>query len=253
MDKISVVRQFTSLFLFITFCFFQIPAQAGTTSDLKKLQAAYPDYVNSVSSTYVAWKDGTRMAIESSPLVDWFTNRFMHLDKSVGVISRRDIAHDRYEPFFKKMYGGTADAVKQNLVTIYWMPHVFGKRYPLRVTRVNDIDKKLQRISAELEKLPRADFKYLERPAGAFYWRNVDMEDYLSAHSFGIAVDINSQHSDYWLWDLRRAGKSISEVEYHNHVPMEIVKIFEKEGFFWGGNWYFYDTMHFEYRPDLLI
>ena len=33
---------------------------------------------------------------------------------------------------------------------------------------------------------------------------------------------------------------------------MEIVRIFEKHGFIWGGRWYHYDTMHFEYRPELL-
>ena len=26
----------------------------------------------------------------------------------------------------------------------------------------------------------------------------------------------------------------------------------EAEGFIWGGRWYHYDTMHFEYRPELL-
>ena len=31
-----------------------------------------------------------------------------------------------------------------------------------------------------------------------------------------------------------------------------IVKVFEKYGFIWGGRWYHYDTMHFEYRPEFL-
>ncbi|NUM57423.1 MAG: M15 family metallopeptidase, partial [Bdellovibrionaceae bacterium] len=26
---------------------------------------------------------------------------------------------------------------------------------------------------------------------------------------------------------------------------------FESEGFIWGGKWNHYDTMHFEYRPEL--
>jgi hypothetical protein len=34
-------------------------------------------------------------------------------------------------------------------------------------------------------------------------------------------------------------------------VPFEIVLIFERHGFIWGGKWYHYDTMHFEYRPEL--
>jgi hypothetical protein len=34
-------------------------------------------------------------------------------------------------------------------------------------------------------------------------------------------------------------------------MPQEIVDIFERHGFIWGGKWYHYDTMHFEYRPEL--
>jgi peptidoglycan LD-endopeptidase CwlK len=30
------------------------------------------------------------------------------------------------------------------------------------------------------------------------------------------------------------------------------VRVFEKHGFIWGGRWYHYDTMHFEYRPELI-
>ena len=30
------------------------------------------------------------------------------------------------------------------------------------------------------------------------------------------------------------------------------VDAFEAEGFIWGGRWYHFDTMHFEYRPELL-
>ena len=32
---------------------------------------------------------------------------------------------------------------------------------------------------------------------------------------------------------------------------IELVNIFEKNGFIWGGRWYHYDTMHFEYRPEM--
>jgi peptidoglycan LD-endopeptidase CwlK len=39
---------------------------------------------------------------------------------------------------------------------------------------------------------------------------------------------------------------------YQNKIPIEIVKIFEANGFIWGGKWWHYDTMHFEYRPELL-
>ena len=69
-------------------------------------------------------------------------------------------------------------------------------------------------------------------------------------HSFGLAIDINVDYSNYWKWE--KSGPD-GVLKYKNKIPMEIVEIFEKHGFIWGGKWYHYDTMHFEYRPELLI
>jgi hypothetical protein len=35
-------------------------------------------------------------------------------------------------------------------------------------------------------------------------------------------------------------------------MAAEIVLTFERHGFIWGGKWGHFDTMHFEYRPELL-
>ncbi len=69
-----------------------------------------------------------------------------------------------------------------------------------------------------------------------------------SVHGDGIAIDINVAWSDYWRNHQPVGGK----YPYKNRIPWEIVEIFEKHGFIWGGKWYHYDTMHFEYRPELL-
>ena len=67
-------------------------------------------------------------------------------------------------------------------------------------------------------------------------------------YGFGIAIDIAAAHSHYWLRAKPGAGGHIA---YKNEIPWEIVRIFEAHGFIWGGKWYHYDTMHFEYRPEL--
>ena len=41
-------------------------------------------------------------------------------------------------------------------------------------------------------------------------------------------------------------------MQYKNRFPRKLVDIFERHGFIWGGAWYHYDTMHFEFRPELL-
>jgi D-alanyl-D-alanine carboxypeptidase len=46
----------------------------------------------------------------------------------------------------------------------------------------------------------------------------------------------------------RRPGRHF----HRNRLPFDIVQIFEKHGFIWGGKWGHFDTMHFEYRPELL-
>ena len=80
-----------------------------------------------------------------------------------------------------------------------------------------------------------------------FNFRKIANTSRLSMHSFGIAIDINIKKSHYWLWDKKK-----NRFKYKNSIPLEIVEIFQKHGFIWGGRWYHYDTMHFEYRPELL-
>jgi hypothetical protein len=70
----------------------------------------------------------------------------------------------------------------------------------------------------------------------------------LSMHAYGAAIDLNLKFSNYWLWE----AKGAMNIPYRNAIPREIVDAFERHGFIWGGRWYYYDTMHSEYRPELL-
>jgi hypothetical protein len=36
-------------------------------------------------------------------------------------------------------------------------------------------------------------------------------------------------------------------------VPEKVVRSFERHGFVWGGKWLLFDTMHFDYRPEVLL
>ena len=96
----------------------------------------------------------------------------------------------------------------------------------------------------------RPDLKrYLAPSAGTFNWRKVAGAANMSVHSFGAAIDLNTKYADYWVW---AGGKPGNVPSHANRYPMEIVAAFEAEGFIWGGRWYHYDTMHFEYRPELI-
>jgi len=71
----------------------------------------------------------------------------------------------------------------------------------------------------------------------------------MSMHAYAAAIDINTRHTTYWQWV--KPGPD-GTYRWSNEIPREIIAIFEKHGFIWGGRWYHFDTMHFEYRPELL-
>ena len=71
-------------------------------------------------------------------------------------------------------------------------------------------------------------------------------------NSNAVAIDIGGDYKTYWSW-TKPGAKETDKVTYQNKMPHEIVEIFEKHGFIWGGRWYHYDTMHFEYRPEILL
>lgn len=153
----------------------------------------------------------------------------------------------RHEPFFRKMYGADRAAVERNLVPVPW-PFSGGKTV-LHVTRVNGVDERLKAVIRDLGALPEEIREILREPAWGYKWRPIAGTGRLSLHSFGIAVDLGGRYSDYWLWDAQKNG---GRFPWRNRIPWEIVEAFERHGFIWGGKWRHYDTMHFEYRPELL-
>ena len=110
------------------------------------------------------------------------------------------------------------------------------------MTEVNHVADHLAAVARDLDAPELRRFVW---PIGGTYsCRPVADTGAPSMHSYGAAIDINVAVSDYWLW---RRGAA-----WHNRIPPEIVAAFERHGFIWGGRWSHYDTMHFEYRPELL-
>ena len=92
----------------------------------------------------------------------------------------------------------------------------------------------------------------------SYGWRNIAVTQSRSYHAFGLAVDILPKSlgrlQTYWLW-TSKYGRNWWDVSYSEryHPPQSVIKTFESYGFVWGGKWMQFDTMHFEYRPEILI
>jgi hypothetical protein len=90
-----------------------------------------------------------------------------------------------------------------------------------------------------------------------FNYRDVAGTFSRSYHSYGLAVDLIPKsyagRATYWRWVM--AGDDrwwATPYEKRWRVPQIVVDAFERHGFVWGGKWLFFDTMHFEYRPEVL-
>lgn len=229
---------------------------------LKCLLKAYPDFLESADTNTLYWKDGTKMVyddgktkadfeamLDQASLKDQMSICYSKDLKEIKALPvNDDPGRARYEPFFYKMYGASAEEVRKKLVPVTWLPRNINQK--IMVTSVNGIDQKIKAISDELDALPQEYVKYLENPGGTFNWRVIAGTNRQSTHSFGTTIDINVKLSDYWRNDKPDAKGFYA---YKNQIPQRIVEIFEKHGFIWGGKWYHYDTMHFEYRPELLL
>jgi hypothetical protein len=217
-----------------------------------KLAASYSK-VSHCQDNHIVFSDGTKLLYDDgrkksfdellnhADIQDMFHFSYPRGADSYGAPSKNyDPGRIRNEAFMKKIYGNSPNAVRARLTTVLF---AHGKR--IRVTRVEGINKKFEAIAKELRALPVKYHKYFAQIGGTFTWRVIAGTNRLSSHSFGSTMDINVKYSAYWRW-------SKGAYRYRNQIPHKIVEIFEKYGFIWGGKWYHYDTMHFEYRPELL-
>lgn len=255
------MRLLLSAFTLMAIMIAEAQADNRATRLLDALVASYPDHLSGHDGRYLLWKDGTRMVFDDGKgpkpfkqllnnpdLEDQFYTPYLKGRAGTAPGVNIDPGRVRFEPFFTKMYGDCKKgAVKANMVTITWLPKTVAKR--IRVTRVNGVAKRLQAVSNDLEALPKRYRKFLNPIAGIYNCRKIAGTRRYSVHAYGAAIDINVKHAHYWRWSKpNKKGR----YPYRNNIPIEIVEIFERHGFIWGGKWYHYDTMHFEYRPELL-
>jgi hypothetical protein len=99
------------------------------------------------------------------------------------------------------------------------------------VTCHKDLFPQLRAALLEVQQLGLADEIHPDQYAGCYYPRFIAGTTTLSNHSFGLALDLNVP------------GNQRGTV---GEMDREVVKIFKRWGFAWGGDWNYTDPMHFE-------
>lgn len=215
------------------------------------LKQGYPLGVLNCTFTHMVLKDNTKIPYFSYPMPLSIEERMensslfaLFFDAYTSALPRQDGGRVRLYPLLNLIYGKDKKEIQSFLVLVPFL----NKKVPFN--KNNNASKALYQVGQELEKLleKNPQLKEYLTHGGTFNYRVIAKTNRLSAHSYGIAIDLGVQKSRYWQWDK----KFISPFQALDY-PQEIINIFEKHGFIWGGYWKHYDSMHFEYRPEYLL
>lgn len=216
----------------------------------------------------VAWREdaGWGLELPDGLYVPWTSGAEVFSPESEEVPDLEDIFHTPYQAgpivpvdtsdagapddpgrvrvveLFMATYGRTRGEVSSRLGKVKF----FGLRYPFHQLAAPALARVVARLEPQVKDDPSL-LPFLRNIGGTWSWRKIARSQSLSAHAFGIAIDLNVERSHYWRWKRRS-----EPLVWKNKIPQAIVDAFEAEGFIWGGRWQHFDTMHFEYRPELL-
>ncbi|HPT50364.1 MAG TPA: M15 family metallopeptidase [Accumulibacter sp.] len=237
---------------------------AWATGGIDCLRKAYPEFVVAIDEETLELADGSRMPfgkgtrgdfesrLNSADLRDQMSQCYPAGFPVAVPQADNDPGRLRSESFFRRLYGGSAEIVQSRLRPVYWAPA--GKT--VSFTAVGGADRALTRVGKAIAARPAAS-ALVSRLAGTFNWRPIQGTGRQSAHSFGAAIDFQLPKGlgHYWQWSGCRPGQrcAFPAAVLKDADLQEVVRIFESEGFIWGGKWHHFDTIHFEYRPELLV
>jgi hypothetical protein len=230
--------------------------------DLCKLFTAYPMSCTGIEITakhdvYVIMKNGARIIYDDHKkksfeekltdpdLHDMLEQKYVSGPVNGDPAKNYDPGRIRVTSFFQAIYGETENDVIRNSRNVEFIDHKVAFN---SIEGASDaLRKVLKNLSILIKEKPELS-KYVNSMGGTLKWRVIEGTQRLSPHSFAIALDLNPNQGAYWRW--RVEGNNVNGKK---EFPQSIITIFEEQGFIWGGKWYHYDLMHFEYRPELLL
>ncbi|MBE6062642.1 MAG: M15 family metallopeptidase [Clostridium butyricum] len=230
--------------------------------DLLILMMAYPEYITNIEkddygNVYVVMKSGKKFIYDdkknktsetkiNNPDLQDILEDIYPLNKDDKIPPKSfNPGRCRNYDFLNEVYGCSKSAIEKNLVNI-------KLGYPsCQFNSHNNANICLEAALKEIIPLAknRSDISNLLYPGcGTYNYRVIAGTSKLSPHSYGIALDLNTDKRDYWKWCSDTSAESRLK-EY----PAELVTAFENNNFIWGGKWGHFDIMHFEYRPEIIL
>ncbi|MDR2768211.1 MAG: M15 family metallopeptidase [Treponema sp.] len=230
------------------------------------------DWAVLLKGRWFYWADGRLLSEEKRANTEYARQSFYYYERDLGPWEEPDAAAAerlkqilpgrranpplRDPDFFDTLWEArNSNEAYANLVGVSFL----GKRFSVHKA----LAPKLAAVEARVREAAKSDSSINGWIAslgsiGAWSWRNVAATASRSYHSYGVALDIQPARlqglATYWQW-TSDAGVEWYMTPYERrwHPPAAVIRAFEAYGFCWGGKWLLFDTMHFEYRPEILI
>lgn len=229
--------------------------------DILCLMLAYPDYIAYIErqeeKVYIVLKSGLKLIYDDKKQKN-IESKMANPDlqdmleqpyplATTGTLMEKDYDPGRVRVYglLKEAYGSNQQQVENKLANI----RAGGRNF--QFNNYNGAGEALKSAMTELISLAQGNSKVAAAAfpsSGTFNYRVISGTNRLSPHAFGIAIDLARDSRDYWKWATREQGQKRLE-----SYPKEIVEIFEKNNFVWGGKWGHFDILHFEYRPEIIM
>ncbi|WP_283591358.1 M15 family metallopeptidase [Clostridium butanoliproducens] len=230
--------------------------------DLLSLFMAYPDHLVDVEKqnnglVYLVTKSGNKIVYddkkEKTQQEKLANGDLQDMMEQIYPLEKiDDLMEENFDPgriraysLLNEVYGSSREQIEKNLTNVNFAYQNY------RFNKNNSAAESLDKVSKTLLELTKTNNKigaFINPANGTFNYRIISGTGRLSAHAYGIAIDIASDKRDYWKWATRDQGKA-RLLQY----PDELVKIFEENNFIWGGKWGHFDILHFEYRPEIIL
>ena len=224
---------------------------------ISRIEERGNDIVFLMNNGFIHYKNGRMLSSENLKNARKYTSIFYEYKK--GRHTRLpDYIGEKFRPsrdFWYKMFGRTENQIRRFCRTSSFLNHSVC---------VNDLCMESLKIVEEkifeaAEKCPevRSFLKNLDI-IYSFQIKKVDGTRVQSMHGFGLALDLIPKSFNrkevYWKWS-RVFNKKWYKIPLNKRwsPPQEVIDAFENNGFVWGGKWSRFDTIHFEYRPEILF
>ncbi|MCL2721334.1 MAG: M15 family metallopeptidase [Treponema sp.] len=190
---------------------------------------------------------------------DFYTYPFTGTDEHRRIFLDNPVYSVGSSFLFDTIYGAHSEDEAWELQEKYSLFGVKILVHPLVVPILDRISDQV-RVAARQDRTinPWIAELHTSTPHFGWNWRPIAGTNRRSNHSYGIAVDLLPRdlrgRLTYWRYEDENDGRNVPINRRTYYMPPDtVIKIFEEHGFIWGGNWALIDTMHFEYRPEILI